>query len=51
MVTSNSPASRAGTSKSEAIEPALANVAAAQGELPMARVWGMGTTASADGQF
>ncbi|WP_010219531.1 Tn3 family transposase [Sphingomonas sp. PAMC 26621] len=37
--------------ESEAIEQALANVVSAQGELPMARVWGMGTTASADGQF
>ena len=37
--------------ESEAIEQALANVVAAQGALPMARVWGMGTTASADGQF
>lgn len=37
--------------ESEAINQALANVVAAQGDLPMARVWGMGTTASADGQF
>ena len=37
--------------ESAAIDQALANVVAAQGDLPMARVWGMGTTASADGQF
>ena len=37
--------------ESEAIDQALATVVAAQGDLPMARVWGMGTTASADGQF
>jgi len=37
--------------ESEAIDQALAQVVAAQGDLPMARVWGMGTTASADGQF
>jgi TnpA family transposase len=37
--------------ESAAIDQALANVVAAQGALPMARVWGMGTTASADGQF
>lgn len=37
--------------ESEAIDQALAAVVAAQGALPMARVWGMGTTASADGQF
>lgn len=37
--------------ESEAIDQALAAVVAAQGDLPMARVWGMGTTASADGQF
>lgn len=35
----------------EAIDQALARVVAAQGDLPMAQVWGMGTTASADGQF
>lgn len=37
--------------ESDAIDQALAAVVAAQGDLPMARVWGMGTTASADGQF
>ncbi len=37
--------------ESEAIDQVLAVVVAAQGDLPMARVWGMGTTASADGQF
>lgn len=37
--------------ESAAIDQALAIVVAAQGDLPMARVWGMGTTASADGQF
>lgn len=37
--------------ESEAIDQALAAVVAAQGDLPMAQVWGMGTTASADGQF
>jgi TnpA family transposase len=37
--------------ESEAIDQALAQVVAAQGDLPMARVWGIGTTASADGQF
>lgn len=37
--------------ESEAIDQALAAVVAAQGDLPMARVWGVGTTASADGQF
>lgn len=37
--------------ESEAIDQALAAVVAAQGDLPMARFWGMGTTASADGQF
>ncbi|CDG40482.1 MULTISPECIES: Tn3 family transposase [Asaia] len=37
--------------ESEAMNQALAAVVAAQGELPMAQVWGMGTTASADGQF
>ncbi len=54
MITGNSPASCAGISKakrSEANEQALANVVAAQGELPMAQVWAMGTTATADGQF
>jgi TnpA family transposase len=30
---------------------ALASVVAAQGALPMAGIWGMGTTASRDGQF
>ena len=35
----------------EAIDQALTHVVAAQGDLPMAQVWGMGTTASADGQF
>jgi TnpA family transposase len=30
---------------------ALAIVVAAQGKLPMSRVWGMGTSASSDGQF
>ena len=37
--------------ESEAIDQVLAAVVAAQGDLPMARVWGIGTTASADGQF
>lgn len=37
--------------ESEAMNQALATVVAAQGALPMARVWGMGMTASADGQF
>jgi TnpA family transposase len=37
--------------ESEAMNQALATVVAAQGALPMAHVWGMGTTASADGQF
>ncbi|MET3439192.1 TnpA family transposase [Sphingomonas sp. 1185] len=37
--------------ESEAIDQALTVVVAAQGDLPMARVWGIGTTASADGQF
>src|SRR3546814_11980926 len=37
--------------ESEAIDQALANVVAAQGALPMAQVWGMGRSASADGQF
>ena len=37
--------------ESEAIDQALATLVAAQGDLPMARVWGMGATASADGQF
>ncbi|WP_327195198.1 Tn3 family transposase [Sphingomonas sp. LH128] len=50
MITGSSPASRWHV-ESEAIDQALAAVVAAQGNLPMARVWGMGTTASADGQF
>lgn len=37
--------------ESEVIEQALATVVAGRGDLPMARVWGMGTTASANGQF
>jgi TnpA family transposase len=37
--------------ESEALNRALAMVVAAQGKLPMARFWGMGTTASSDGQF
>lgn len=37
--------------ESEAINQALAMVVAAQGKLPMSRVWGMGTSASSDGQF
>ncbi|WP_433850758.1 Tn3 family transposase [Brucella pseudogrignonensis] len=37
--------------ESEALDQALAIVVAAQGKLPMSRVWGMGTTASSDGQF
>ncbi|WP_347046872.1 Tn3 family transposase, partial [Escherichia coli] len=35
----------------EAMNQALAIVVAAQGKLPMSRVWGMGTSASSDGQF
>ncbi len=37
--------------ESEAMNQALAIVVAAQGKLPMSRVWGMGTSASSDGQF
>ncbi|MEN5315381.1 Tn3 family transposase [Pseudomonas koreensis] len=37
--------------ESEAINQALAIVVAAQAKLPMSQVWGMGTTASSDGQF
>ncbi|WP_227541916.1 Tn3 family transposase [Klebsiella pneumoniae] len=37
--------------ESEAMNRALAVVVAAQGKLPMSRVWGMGTSASSDGQF
>ncbi|XOK15669.1 Tn3 family transposase (plasmid) [Agrobacterium tumefaciens] len=37
--------------ESEAMNQALAIVVAAQRKLPMARLWGMGTTASSDGQF
>lgn len=37
--------------ESEALDQALAIVVTAQGKLPMSRVWGMGTTASSDGQF
>lgn len=37
--------------ESEAMNQALAIVVAAQRRLPMARLWGMGTTASSDGQF
>lgn len=37
--------------ESEAMNQALAMVVAAQGKLPMSRFWGMGTTASGDGQF
>lgn len=37
--------------ESEAMDQALAMVVAAQGKLPMSRFWGMGTTASSDGQF
>ncbi|WP_163500223.1 Tn3 family transposase, partial [Escherichia coli] len=36
---------------SDAIDQALAMVVAAQGRLPMAQFWGMGTSASSDGQF
>lgn len=35
----------------EAMDQALATVVAAQGKLDMARHWGLGTTASSDGQF
>ncbi|WP_142988983.1 Tn3 family transposase, partial [Klebsiella pneumoniae] len=34
--------------ESEAMNQALAIVVAAQGKLPMSRVWGMGTSASSD---
>ena len=37
--------------ESEAMDQALAMVVAAQAKLPMSRFWGMGTTASSDGQF
>ena len=37
--------------ESEAINRALAMVIEAQAELPMARFWGLGLTASSDGQF
>ncbi len=37
--------------ESEALNQALAMVVAAQGKLPMAQFWGMGTTASSDDQF
>jgi len=37
--------------ESEAMDQALATVVAAQGKLDMARHWGVGTTASSDGQF
>ncbi|WP_208354634.1 Tn3 family transposase [Pseudaestuariivita rosea] len=37
--------------ESEAYGRALASVVDAQGNLPMARFWGMGLTASSDGQF
>jgi len=37
--------------ESDAINRALAMVIAAQSELPMARYWGSGFTASSDGQF
>lgn len=37
--------------ESEAMNQALATVVAAQGKLPMSRFWGMGITASSDGQF
>ena len=37
--------------ESDAINRALAMVIAAQSELPMARYWGTGITASSDGQF
>lgn len=36
---------------SEGMNQALAMVVAAQGKLPMSRFWGMGKTASSDGQF
>ena len=37
--------------ESEAINRALAMVIEAQAQLPMARLWGLGLTASSDGQF
>lgn len=37
--------------ESEAMNHALAMVVAAQSKLPMSRFWGMGMTASSDGQF
>lgn len=37
--------------ESEGMNQALAMVVAAQGKLPMSRFWGMGKTASSDGQF
>ena len=37
--------------ESEAIDRALAMVIEAQAQLPMARLWGLGLTASSDGQF
>jgi TnpA family transposase len=37
--------------ESEAMNRSLATVVEAQAQLPMARFWGMGTTASSDGQF
>ena len=37
--------------ESDAYARALASVVEAQAALPMARFWGMGTTASSDGQF
>ena len=37
--------------ESEAIDRALAMVIEAQAQLPMARYWGLGLTASSDGQF
>jgi TnpA family transposase len=37
--------------ESEALNQALATVVAAQGKLSMSQLWGMGTTASSDGQF
>ncbi|WP_117196761.1 MULTISPECIES: Tn3 family transposase [Pseudomonas syringae group] len=37
--------------ESEAMDRALATVVAAQAKLPMSRFWGIGSTASSDGQF
>lgn len=37
--------------ESDAMDQALAFVVAEQAKLPMSRFWGMGTTASSDGQF